>query len=57
MTNNTIIKTTKLIYPQIYAYITPNYSKNEGWIKIGYTIHQDVDIRIRQQTQTANIDC
>jgi len=56
MTNNTIINTTKLIYPQIYAYITPNYPKNEGWIKIGYTIHQDVDIRIRQQTQTANID-
>ena len=56
MTNNTIIKTTKLIYPQIYAYITPNYPKNEGWIKIGYTEHQDVDIRIKQQTQTANID-
>ncbi len=54
--NNTLIKTTKFIYPQIYAYITPNYPKNEGWIKIGYTEHQDVDIRIKQQTQTANID-
>ncbi|HMV60690.1 MAG TPA: DEAD/DEAH box helicase family protein, partial [Agitococcus sp.] len=54
--NNTLIKTTKLIYPQIYAYIPPNYPKNEGWIKIGYTEHQDVDIRIKQQTQTASID-
>lgn len=25
MTSNTIIKTTKQIYPQIYAYITPGY--------------------------------
>lgn len=56
MSNNTVIKTTKTIYPQIYAYITPNYPKNEGWIKIGYTIHENVDIRIKQQTQTADLD-
>ena len=33
MNGNTVIKTTKLIYPQIYAYITPNYHVNDGWIK------------------------
>lgn len=56
MSNSPQISTTKTIYPQIYAYITPDYPKNEGWIKIGYTTHKDVDIRIKQQTQTANLD-
>ncbi|WP_180062076.1 DEAD/DEAH box helicase family protein [Acinetobacter sp. YH12120] len=50
------IKTTKTVYPQIYAYITPNYAKNEGWIKIGYTEKQNVVDRIKQQTQTASLD-
>jgi type II restriction enzyme len=53
--DNTIIKTTKTIYPQIYAYVIPEYKPNEGWIKIGYTEQKDVDRRIRQQTQTAGI--
>lgn len=56
MSNSPQIRTTKTIYPQIYAYITPSYPKNDGWIKIGYTTHKDVDIRIKQQTQTANLD-
>lgn len=55
MSENTIIKTTKKVYPQIYAYVLPNYKPNEGWIKIGYTELQDVDMRIRQQTHTAGI--
>ena len=55
MSENTIIKTTKKVYPQIYAYVLPNYKPNEGWIKIGYTELQDVDVRIRQQTHTAGI--
>lgn len=55
MRDNTIIKTTKTIYPQIYAYVIPEYKPNEGWIKIGYTEQKDVDRRIRQQTQTAGI--
>ncbi len=54
--NNTVIAPSKPINPHIYAYITPNYPKNEGWIKIGYHQYKDVDIRIKQQTQTANID-
>ena len=53
--NNTIIKTTKTIYPQIYAYILPTVTEKEGWIKIGYTERKNVDERIREQTQTAAI--
>lgn len=56
MSNSPEIITTKTIYPQIYAYITPHYLKNEGWIKIGYTTHKDVEVRIKQQTQTASLD-
>ena len=33
--NNTVIRTTKTIYPQIYAYILPTVTEKEGWIKIG----------------------
>ncbi len=56
MANNTIIKTTKIIYPQIYAYVLPNYPLNEGWIKIGYTERKNVDDRIREQTHTAGVE-
>jgi len=55
MSDNTIIKTTKTIYPQIYAYVIPEYKPNKGWIKIGYTEQKNVDERIRQQTHTAGI--
>ena len=53
--NNTIIKTTKTIHPQIYAYVLPTIAEKEGWIKIGYTERKNVDERIREQTQTAAI--
>ena len=53
--NNTIIKTTKTIYPQIYAYILPTVTEKEGWIKIGYTERKNVDERIREQTQTTDL--
>lgn len=55
MGDSTVIKTTKTIYPQIYAYVLPEYKPNEGWIKIGYTERRNVDERIRQQTHTAGI--
>lgn len=55
MSENTTIKTTKTVYPQIYAYVLPEYKPNEGWIKIGYTERRSVDERIRQQTHTAGI--
>jgi superfamily II DNA or RNA helicase len=55
MSDNTIIKTTRTVYPQIYAYVLPEYKPNEGWIKIGYTERKNVDERIRQQTHTAGL--
>ena len=52
--NKPIIKTTKKIVPMCYAYTTPGIVYHEGWTKIGYT-ERDVDTRIKEQTQTANI--
>lgn len=52
--NKHIIKTSKRVVPMCYAYITPGVIYHDGWTKIGYT-EQDVDTRIKQQTQTANI--
>jgi type II restriction enzyme len=52
---STGIKTTKTIYPQIYAYTLPDTPKRDGWVKIGYTERFDVDQRIKEQTQTAAI--
>ncbi|MDD4685917.1 MAG: DEAD/DEAH box helicase family protein [Clostridia bacterium] len=48
------IKTSSPVIPMIYAYTTPGVVYNEGWTKIGYT-ERDVDVRIKEQTQTANI--
>jgi len=55
MSDTTVIKTTKTIYPQIYAYILPEYEPKDGWVKIGYTERQDVDSRIKEQTHTAAV--
>ncbi|MGN0079170.1 MAG: DEAD/DEAH box helicase family protein, partial [Eggerthellaceae bacterium] len=48
------VKTSRPALPQIYAYTTPEIARHDGWTKIGYT-EQDVEIRVRQQTQTANV--
>lgn len=48
------IKTSKRVIPMCYAYTTPGVIYHDGWTKIGYT-EQDVDTRIKQQTQTVNI--
>lgn len=48
------IKTAKPVVPMIYAYTTPGVVYHDGWTKIGYT-ERDVDIRIKEQTQTAHI--
>jgi len=53
MVGATKIKTTKEIYPQIYAYKLPKDLDKQGWIKIGYTTRKDVENRIREQTHTA----
>lgn len=55
MSENVNITTTKIVYPQIYAYVLPDYRPNEGWVKIGYTERKNVDERIREQTHTAGI--
>lgn len=49
------IKTTKVVYPQVYAYTLPDTPANEGSQKIGYTERKDVDERIYEQTHTAAI--
>lgn len=48
------INTTRKAIPMIYAYTTPEIVRHNGWTKIGYT-EQDVETRIKQQTQTADI--
>ncbi|WP_033613651.1 DEAD/DEAH box helicase family protein [Lactiplantibacillus fabifermentans] len=55
MADKTKIKTTKVVYPQIYAYTLPQIAEDAGWIKIGYTEREDVDTRIHEQTHTAAI--
>lgn len=47
------IKTTKLVYPQVYSYTLPELEANNGSQKIGYTERKDVDERIHEQTHTA----
>jgi hypothetical protein len=56
MSDNTVIKTTKTVYPQIYAYVLLEYDLKDGWIKIGYTERKDVDSRIKEQTHTAAVN-
>lgn len=53
--DNKSIKSTKLIYPQIYAYILPSVPDKKGWVKIGYTTRKNVDDRIKEQLLTAGI--
>lgn len=48
------VKTAQPVIPMIYAYTTPGIVYHDGWTKIGYT-ERDVDLRIKEQTQTANI--
>ncbi|MBQ2822186.1 MAG: DEAD/DEAH box helicase family protein [Thermoguttaceae bacterium] len=48
------IRTFQRAVPMIYAYTTPEIRRHDGWTKIGYT-EQDVEKRIRQQTQTADV--
>ena len=48
------IKTFKKVYPQIYSYILPDRSQNDGWQKIGYTERKDAEVRIREQNETAS---
>ncbi|WP_410473118.1 Eco57I restriction-modification methylase domain-containing protein [Faucicola mancuniensis] len=53
--DKTKINTSKPIYPQIYAYILPDVKSKEGWIKIGYTEREDINIRIKEQVGTVDL--
>lgn len=55
MSDNKVIKTTKDVYPQIYAYILPKTQERKGWVKIGYTERKDVHDRIKEQVYTARL--
>lgn len=48
------VTTARPVLPQIYAYTTPEIARHNGWTKIGYT-EQEVEARVRQQTQTAGV--
>lgn len=48
------VRSTRPALPQIYAYTTPEIRRHDGWTKIGYT-EQDVNVRIAQQTHTADV--
>ncbi len=54
--SKTKIQSTEQKFPQIYAYTLPEYPKKTGWVKIGYTDRQDVDVRILEQTKNAAIN-
>lgn len=54
--NRTQIATTRVIYPQIYAYTLPTVSDKDGWVKIGYTERPDVNTRIKEQVGTVDLD-
>jgi len=47
------IKTTKVVYPQVYSYVLPEIPDNNGSQKIGYTERKNVYTRIYEQTNTA----
>ena len=49
-------KTFETTCPRIYAYTTPDYHKNIGWLKIGYTATQTVEERVRQQLKYSRLD-
>ena len=54
MSNHTQnIKSYKIVYPQIYSYELPEFPKNKGSQKIGYTERENVEDRIKEQVQTA----
>ena len=48
------VRTSFKASPKIYAYITPEIARHDGWSKIGYT-EKDVTERINEQTHTANV--
>ena len=48
------IRTAQKVMPMIYAYTTPEITRHNGWVKIGYT-EQEVEKRLGQQLHTADV--
>ena len=53
--NTSRIQSFVRVEPMIYAYDTPGVSYHDGWIKIGYTDKQTPEQRIKQQSNTIDI--
>ncbi len=53
--NKTLIKTTRTLTPQIYAWWTPDVPKYKNWLKIGYTT-RTAEERISEQASQMIID-
>ncbi|WP_332400571.1 Eco57I restriction-modification methylase domain-containing protein [Lactococcus laudensis] len=53
--NKTLIKTTRTLAPQIYAWWTPDVPKYKNWLKIGYTT-RTAEERISEQASQMMID-
>ncbi len=49
------LHTTRTAMPKCYCYTTPTVENNKGWVKLGYTEQDDVELRINQQLQTAHV--
>lgn len=47
-----ILHSRPVVKPTIYGYITPDIPNHDGYIKIGYTDKDDVEIRIKEQLRT-----
>ena len=53
--NKTLIKTTRTLTPQIYAWWTPDIPKYKNWLKIGYTT-RTAEERIAEQASQMVLD-
>ena len=52
---NDILHNRPIVEPQIYAYILPTVPDHNGYIKVGYTDRENVEVRINEQLNTAGI--
>ena len=50
------IKSKKQVIPMIYAYSTPEITRHNGWVKIGYTEKQTTEQRQKQQSHTIDVE-
>ena len=51
-----ILHNRPAVVPTIYGYVLPGVKDHDGYIKIGYTDRQNVEMRIREQLHTAALN-